>query len=313
MSVKDQFVKLKENWLLIVILLVIVVIALPLLSGVVSNAGSGLRYSSSDYSMSSSYNPSYNESYSKMASGNYLNNTVDFAPGVTDRLITKNASLSSEVKRGTFETSQTKLIDSVTAMDAYLLTKNSNRYGDRKSNQYYSGYYTIKVETKKYSAFVDQLKSIGNVTSFNESTDDVTGNYTNLSSEISAEQEKLTRYKVMFAEATLMEDKITLTDRIAEEQRTIDYLKSALENVNNQVSYSTINVSLTEEQSNYANIAFVKLSDLVRSLVNSSSLVLRIIFFLFPFGVLALIIWGIVRITRRKSEPVKTQETIKRR
>jgi|GEM_PF-396157 len=310
MSIKDQFIKLKENWLLIVILLVIVIIALPLLFGVVQNAGSGLRYSTSSYAMDAAYSPSYKESY---LTGNYLNNSVDFAPGVTDRLITKNASLSSEVKRGTFEESQTKLIDSVTAMDAYLLTKNSNRYGDKKTNQYYAGYYTIKVETKKYSAFVDQLKSIGKITSFNESTDDVTGNYTNLSSELNAEQEKLARYKVMFAEATLMEDKITLTDRIADEQRTIDYLKSALENVNNKVSYSTINVSLTEEQSSYANVAFVKLSNLVRSLVSSTSLVLKIIFFLLPFGVLALLIWGIVRITRKKNKSVKSMETTKRR
>jgi bacterioferritin (cytochrome b1) len=310
MSVKDQFIKLKENWLLVLILLIVLVVAIPLISGV----GSSIRgLGSTSYSMDSALGGAYTESYSKMSNSYYPGTTNSFAPGVTDRLVTKNASSSIEVQRGTFNQAQSRLEDYVKTMDGYLLNASSNLNGDRKANQYYSGYYTIKVESKKYSSFVNQINNLGKVTYFNESTEDVTGEYTNLSSELKAEQDRLSRYKAMFADANIMQDKITLSDKIADEQRTIDYLQTQLENVNNQVSYSTINVSLTEKQSGYAQIAFIRFSDLIRNLVNSASLVLKIIFFLVPFGILALIIWGIVRITRRKSKPIKSIETIKRR
>ena len=65
------------------------------------------------------------------------------------------------------------------------------------------------------------MKEIGEVTSFSENADDITEQFVDLETELVAEKERLARYKQMLSEATLVEDKIQLSDRIFNQERTI--------------------------------------------------------------------------------------------
>ena len=111
------------------------------------------------------------------------------------------------VKRGSFKNAEKRVKSIITASNSFLLNENVNRYGTGLSS-YYRGSYQIKVEANKYDSVISQLKDIGEVTSFNENARDVTGRHTNLQIELEAEQERLLRYKEMYAQATDVSDKI---------------------------------------------------------------------------------------------------------
>ena len=184
--------------------------------------------------------------YAESADAEYMPAPSEsFAPEVTERKLTKSANLNSEVEQGGFKTAEEKLKVIVTSSGAYLLNENVQKYD--AEHPYYYGYYTLKIDSKKYVAVVSQLKEIGAVTSFSENSEDVTGSYTNLQVELQAEQERLQRYQKMFLEATEVSDKITLNDRIFDQERTIKYLQERVKNIDTEVEYSSVYVSLQEK------------------------------------------------------------------
>jgi len=290
MGLKEQWAKIKDNWLMIVLVLLVLGIFLGL-----NNA--------TENSSVSNYGGAYME---KAALSSYDSSirtpmpSESFAPGVTERKLLKSANLNSEVEQGEFKVAEEKFKAVITSSGAYLLSENVQK-SDSK-NPYYTGYYSLKVDNKKYAAVVSQLKEIGTVTSFSESTEDVTGSYTNLGVELKAEQDRLERYQKMFSEATEVSDKITLNDRIFDEERTIKYLQERINNVDTEVEYSSVYVSLQEKQSDYANVAIIGLSTLITSLVDSFNGLIALIVVLLPYLVIIVVVWLVVRRIRKNKK-----------
>ena len=299
MGIKEQFSKIKDNWLIIALVLILFIF----MSGggnLISSIGSGVYSASTGMdkiaAMSESLAYGGGRAYypSPLAGG-------DFAPEVQERKITKTTSLSTEVERGTFKDSESKLKNIISSSDSYLLNENANKYGtDKKS--YYIGSYQIKVDASKYDAVILQLKEIGEVQSFNENTRDITGTYTNAEIELQTEKDRLTRYQSMYNEAKEIKDKIELNDRIFNQERTIKYLEDSLKRMDLKVEYSTIYFTMNEKQSDYANVVFVKFSELIRNLVGSFNALLNFIFVIAPWAVAALIIKFVWKVFKRKKK-----------
>ena len=87
----------------------------------------------------------------------------------------------------------------------------------------------------------------------------------------------------MLDEANNINDKIQLTNLIFDQERTVKYLEDSLSNINQDVQYSTIQMTITEKQSEYKDILFIKTSEIVKSFVNSLNNLIRIIFVLIPW------------------------------
>lgn len=289
MTISEQITKLKNNWLII---LLIAIAALMI-------TGGGNLFASSISSSISSISES-------MGAGDYQGKSVaydragiypvypptynnDFAPEISERKIAKTTTMSTEVRRGGFDDAEAKINNIVTSSNSILLNQNSNSYGTGLSS-YKSGTYSIKVESGKYDSVIAQLKDVGIVKSFYENAEDVTGQAISLEDQIKFEKDKLKRYQTIFDSATSVSDKISLIGQISSQERTLKYLEDALQKTELRVSYSTITLSLTEAQSGYANLALVKLSQLVRSFVDSVNSLLTLIFTLLPWAVALLII-----------------------
>jgi len=292
MGIKEQLIKLKENWLIAVIIVVLFL----LFTGIGSLSSSVGRYSS--------FEKSYASTSSEMAQSDYRGGGVSissssFAPEVQNRLITKTASLSTEVEKGDFKDAESKLKSIVSASNSYMLNQNVNAYNNGK-RAYSVGSYQIKVDATKYDAVIQQLKDIGEVKSFNENSQDITGAYTDIRVEIDAEKARLQRYEKMYDEATEVNDKIQLSDRIFDQERNIRYLEDSLKNMDQRVTYSTIYITISEKQPEYINVVFVKFSELIRSLVNSFNSLVRLIFVLLPWGILLLIVKLVIKLFKRK-------------
>ena len=287
MTIKDQWKKVKDNWLLVLVVLVFLGFWW-VNSGTVSSQFGG-------YAEELAYSKTVGIAPSR---GYYPEPSADFAPEVEERLITKSSSLSTEVGRGTFSDAESKLKAIVKASDAFLLSENVNRYGTERY-PYRTGSYSLKVEAGKYDAVVSQLKEIGEVTSFNGNVQDITGQYVNLEADLEGEKERLERYEAMFAEAKKVEDKITLSDRIFNQERTIKYLEDRIANLGNRVTYSTIHVTISEKQSGYADVLFVKFSKLISSLVGSINSLLSFIFVVAPWVIAYYLLKGLIKLAKR--------------
>jgi hypothetical protein len=285
MGIKKQLLKIKDNWLLV--LLILVLFAAPMFypNGSVGYAKSGLYEDMAMPEMA-------------MARGGVMYDE-SFAPEIIERKITKTSNLNSEIERGKFKSVEIKLKAIISATDSYLINENSNKYGEG-IRSYYNGYYQIKVQTNKYDLIIEQLKELGEVTSFNENKRDITESYTDNSIELAVEKERLARFEQMYSSATDISDKIELNDKIFDQERRIQYLEESLENMDSRIDYSTISVSLTEKRSGYVGVALVKFSRLVRTLIDSFNGVLSLIFWIIPWALITLIIWVIYRNVKRK-------------
>lgn len=295
MGIRDQLKTVKENWLIVIVLLVIVI--LPLLSprGTIASWSETV--------------PAFREgsfvgesAVARVKSGYYPSPVQgDFAPEVTDRKITRTASLSQEVERGYFQDANLKVKSIVASTDSFLLHENIYRSGHGR-NGYYTGTYQVKVEAGKYDAVVAQLKEIGTILSFSENTQDITGTYTNLEVELAAEKARLRRYQEIYQGATTVTEKMEVSDRIFNQERTIKYLEDALKNMDRQVVYSTISLQLQEKQSGYAGIVFAGFAELVARLVKSMNGVLQLLFWALPYAAVAIVVWLVVRKVRKKKK-----------
>jgi len=278
MGVKDQFVKLRDNWLIIV--LVIVLLLFLNIGGTVTKSLNiaGRAYDTMESAQGYYPSPGYDDG--------------DFAPDVEERKVIKTATMTTEIERGVYRKEETRLKDIIGSTGSYLLAENVYKHGAGRK-EYYSGTYQIKVDTTKYDTLVSQLKGIGEVQAFSENTQDVTGQYTNNELNLELEKQRLERYQAMYDEAEDISDKIELNDRIFSQERTVKYLEDRLENMDERIDYTTVSFNMNEKQSEYANIELVSFSELVRNFMSSLNGLLSLLFVLIPWAVLALIGWGI--------------------
>ena len=294
MALKQQISKLKENWLL----LVVVLLVLGLFTFWKAPLGSFETFDMGYQKMggASMENSVASRSAIGIMPPNYGGG--DFAPGVIDRKITKSASLSNEVKRGEFEEAQSQAKSIIKSTDSYLISENIYVYDP--THETHTGSYQIQVETTKYDAVLNQLKSIGKVASFSENAEDVTGSYQNLEVELETEKARLARYKEMQNAATTTSEKIELTDRIFDLERTIKYLEEALQNTDLRIEYTSIYFQITEKPSSYVDVIFITFADLIRNMVNSFNNLLKMIFAAIPYLIALIVVWLGVKVVRRK-------------
>ena len=75
--------------------------------------------------------------------------SADFAPDVQERKIVTTTSMSTEVKRGEFDSAAAKLKSIASASDSFILSENVNKYGTKRK-AYFVGSYQVKVDVEKY-------------------------------------------------------------------------------------------------------------------------------------------------------------------
>ncbi len=279
MAVKDQLKLLKDNWLIIAIALALVVLLSSPLS--ISNAISrtGLMAKSASYESRA------------------ISFDSGFAPEEQDRKITKTASISSEVSYGEFSNAVSTLKQKLKEYSAFLLNENINAIGENKNRHY--GSFKIKVKADSYEELVNSLKSIGELKYFSENSYDFTKSYLTAKDRLNAEKARLERFKEMLKEAKETEDKISITDRIFDLEKSIAMLEKQLEAMNNKEDYSTIYFNIAEKEPFSA--GFIGFKDIVRSFVNSINSLIKLFAVVLPWAVVALALWLIRKAAKRKS------------
>jgi len=110
-----------------------------------------------------------------------------------------------------------------------------------------SAYLTLRIPSDDLNSVVDDLRGLGAVDEFSTSSFDVTTEVTDLEAQISTLRASTERIEALLLQAEDIEDIITLENELDGRQAQLESLEARQRGLNDQVSMSTIDLSLTTE------------------------------------------------------------------
>ena len=114
------------------------------------------------------------------------------------------------------------------------------------TNGYRYAWLTLRIPSERLDEFVTVVSGLGNVTSKNESVQDVTLQYVDVESHIQALETEQTRLLELMEQAESMEDIIQIESRLSEIRYELQSYESRLRTYDNQINYSTVYVNIDE-------------------------------------------------------------------
>jgi Flp pilus assembly protein TadB len=105
-------------------------------------------------------------------------------------------------------------------------------------------YYSIRVPSDAYEAFLSALDGIGERTSRSESTEDLTLRYYDLEGNLATLQELLKTFQAYLGKAESIDEIMTVERRIAELQREINATGSSLTALVDSIDYATVDLQV---------------------------------------------------------------------
>lgn len=123
----------------------------------------------------------------------------------------------------------------------------ANYYSISRGSRYNrSADYTIRIPSDKFQTVMGSLSTLGNVPYSYTYTENVSAQYYDVQSRLTAYKTQETRLLEMMEKAQTVEDTITIEEKLTELQYKIDSLQSSLNNWDRQVNYSTISLNVQE-------------------------------------------------------------------
>lgn len=141
-----------------------------------------------------------------------------------------------------YSKAQTQLRDLVALSGAYILqfSENANT-GER------GGTYTIKVAANGFVSMLDGLEKLSPSLQRNVQGQDVTEEYVDLSSRLAAKQLVEARLLSFMEKASKTDDLLAFSNELAKVQETIEQIKGRMRYLDQNVSYSTIELRMYQQ------------------------------------------------------------------
>ena len=173
--------------------------------------------------------------------------TSDEAAPIEHKLI-RNVSMHLETRE--FDALTKSISDAVTFFGGYIeqadVSGNSLYWSGERSSRYSN--ITARIPENKLDAFLTEVSSQGNVTYKNESVQDVTLQYTDITSRKKTLQMEQERLWELLEKAESVDAVIALEARLSEVRYQLESIESQLRTLDNQIVYSTVYLSIQEVQ-----------------------------------------------------------------
>lgn len=134
----------------------------------------------------------------------------------------------------------------ITQLGGYVEAKNI------RNGSNYGGYIrrsltmTVRIPAERADEFVSQVSENANVVSSTETVDDVTLQYVDTESQVKALETEQERLMELLAQAETLEDILKIEERLTDVRYELERYASYLRTLENQVSYATVNLTITE-------------------------------------------------------------------
>lgn len=156
--------------------------------------------------------------------------------------IIKNGEI--EIQVGNILKAHEQVKDIVNKNNAYIQTERFNN-DDTSEKQFFA----IRVPHKNFDGLVNSFsKGVGSVISKNIFSDDVTEEYTDVSIKLENKKIYLEKYRSMLKSAKTTKDMLEIQENIRDLEDEIDISEGRLRFIDDQVNYSTLNLTLFKEK-----------------------------------------------------------------
>jgi Domain of unknown function (DUF4349) len=155
--------------------------------------------------------------------------------------IQQTGSLTLTVGRGKLSRTITQL-DAIAVSGGGFVANSQTQSGAAAA----SGSVTLQVPVGSFAGVVRRAEALGRVSDLSTKATDVTGQYVDLQSRITALQASRQQYLTILAKATTVGDVLAVQEQIDSTQSQIEQLQGQLQLLASQTSYSTVTVTVGE-------------------------------------------------------------------
>lgn len=132
------------------------------------------------------------------------------------------------------------ILEQVAKLDGYVEKQELYNGSSYSSYRHRSANLTIRIPADKLDGFVQQVKNVSNVVSYNESQDDVTLTYVSTESRIKALETEQERLLELLSKAENMSDLLEIEARLTDVRYELENVTSQLRVLANKVDYATV-------------------------------------------------------------------------
>ena len=182
-------------------------------------------------------------------------NSADNGNGVTTEKIRKEMlvyTCNMTVDVLNFDESIEKFKESLDSFGGFVETENysdgggSNRWYNENEEKWQSYSATVRVPSSEYDAFCKAAAELGDLRSKNASVENVSSEYYDLSTTLEIYEAKEQRYIDLLADITDDEYAVTVERELTELQIQIAKIKTRMNQIQTDVAYSFVNISINE-------------------------------------------------------------------
>ena len=166
------------------------------------------------------------------------------AVGQSPKVVT-TGSVDLTIGNGSIQSVVTRLT-AVVVGDGGFVAKSQVQVGSPVTGTSSSGTVVLQVPQASFGILVTQVQGIGKVESSTSTSTDVTGQYVDLQSRITALQASRQQYLTILSRATSIGDILAVQSQLDALQSQIEQLQGQLDVLNSQTTYGTLTVSLAE-------------------------------------------------------------------
>lgn len=178
------------------------------------------------------------------APGAAENGEVALQPEATDRKLIYTSDISAETKD--FDTAKPAVDALISKYNGYLESSSFSGYSRGDEREARSLDYTIRVPAESLSDFLAELEDAVRVTSSNTYMEDVTGSYVDTEARLKSLRQEETRLLELLAQAENLDEILQLEDRLSNVRYEIESMTSQLQVYDDEIAYSTVNLSLRD-------------------------------------------------------------------
>ncbi|MBR4224427.1 MAG: DUF4349 domain-containing protein [Oscillospiraceae bacterium] len=190
--------------------------------------------------------------------GDHYKDTESPKTNVSDASQTQLTTAAKMIYTGTVQLETLQYDDTVAAIKADIesmggFVETSSEQNDNKRWYYDKAFvvnrvYTVKarIPSENFTGFVDKIGKYGQKMYESTNAENISRQYADTEAQIKALESELDRLLEMMNSADTIEEMITVEDRVTNVQSQLNTMRSRLSNMDSDVRYSTVNVTVTE-------------------------------------------------------------------
>lgn len=216
-------------------------LAVAVLVGGAYGAGSSLskNKSTNEIHDESSYIHNYSNGSSEDTIETGKTNGYPDGTNPTSQKLIKTASVSIETKNA--DELIKKINAQVGSVKGYTSSLTQSKHGE-----YMTIETAVNVPAEKLDEFIEYLEKAGTITARNIRTSDVTNDYTDTESQITALETEEKALLGILAKCETVQDTMDVQDRLAQVRGELESLRSQKKNYDQRIAYSEISISISE-------------------------------------------------------------------